>query len=572
MSEKLIKFNLNKKVDKSYFHWYDSHVVSNIRLKIVLYSFLLAFLVIAVRLIVIASSDYNNKSHYAKNYKNRLNIVDRNNNLLAVNIPAASLYANPLRVVDVDNSIKKLLTVIPNLDKKELYKKLTSKKSFVWIKRDITPIEHEKIYNLGMPGFSFEKEQKRIYTYGNLLSHVVGYVGRDLGGLAGVEKHFDEFLTEDHQAGGNKYSDKVLKLSIDSRIQNILSEEIDKTMKKFSAKGAAGIVVDPNNGEILAMVSKPDFNPHYPGKAKPEQLFNMATQGVYEVGSSLKSITMSVGLDSGKVSMHDAYNLSYMKVGNFQVKDYHPLKGWHSVPYIFLKSSNVGVSQIVLEVGKDRLRKYLKKLRLFERLNLEIAENSRPLYLPFSKWNDLSLVTMSYGYSISESPAHFAQAMVPVVNGGILYPLTLIKRKASDKLESERVFKKETSENMRKLMRLVVEKGTGRKAEVKGYYIGGKTGTAEIAQNGKYNKNKRMSSFFAIMPATKPKYMIYIIFNEPKGIKETYGYATGGWTAAPTVGAVFNRIIGLYGISKLDENSPEVRSLVDFEYKIKNET
>ena len=562
------------KPKRAIFEWNSSESILRSRINIVTIGFGVVFLVISIRLIVVASSEFvNYRKSSARTNVHRLDVTDRNNNLLAVNLPGASLYANPRKVLDPESAVKKLLMVVPELDSQKILKKLqNNKKSFVWIKRDITPQEHEKIYNLGMPGFGFEREQKRIYTYGNLLSHVIGYVGRDLEGLAGLEKYFDKFLTgrqetEDRSDFGNN-----LQLSIDVRIQNILSEEIDKNIKKFSAKGAAGIVVDPNNGEILALVSKPDFDPHHAGSAKPNQLFNMATQGVYEMGSGMKALTIAVGLDTSSTSITDAYDLTYMKVSGKVVKDSHPIKGWHSVPYIFLKSSNIGVGQIMLEIGKSDLQRYLRELGLLDKLNIELPERGRPLFPVFSRWTDLSLITMSYGYALSESPLHFIQAMMPIVNGGILYPVTLLKRNKDKPLIGKRVFKESTSIAMRKLMRLVVTDGTGSKAKVKGYYVGGKTGTAEVAHAGKYDKNRRISSFFGIIPACDPKYMVYIMYNEPNGIKETYGFAGGGWVGAPTVGAVFKRMASLYGMEKLDENDPRVIELNNIEYKIKNET
>jgi cell division protein FtsI (penicillin-binding protein 3) len=557
---------------KSFFAWDLKDSAARFRIQIAIFAFTFVFLVIAVRLIVVASSEYAiNSRAGGSGPLHRLDIVDRNNNLLAVNLPSASLYANPKKVIEPELVAKQLHSVIPSLGFSQILSQLKSEKNFVWIKRDLSPQEYQKIYNLGLPGFEFEREEKRIYTYGNLLSHVIGYVGRDLKGLSGIEQYFENFLTEQQEAEDRRDFGDNLRLSIDVRVQNILSEEMDRTIKKFSAKGAAGIVVDPNNGEILALVSKPDFDPHHPGKASPEQLFNMATQGVYELGSGMKSLTMAIGFDTNSISIQDAYDLSYMRVNGFQVKDTHPMKGWQSVPQIFLKSSNIGVAQIMLEVGRDNLADYLRKLNMLDKLNIELPERGRPLFPPSSRWTDLSLVTMSYGYGLSASPLHFVQAMVPVVNGGVLYPLTLLKRDEKKEVQGERVFTEETSSSMRKLMRLGISKGTGSKAEVKGYYAGGKTGTAEIAHAGRYDKNRRMSSFFGIIPATKPKYIVYVIYNEPKGIKESFGFAGGGWVAAPTVGVVFEKLAGLYGMEKLDEDSPEVQEIDNVEYKVQDE-
>ena len=565
-----IKLNV---AGKSLFQWKLSDNITQTRINIIIFGFSFIFLIIAVRLIYVASNnDIALKNILQTQSMPRLDIVDRNNNLLAVNLPGASLFASPNKVIDPEDAVNKLLSVIQGLDKNKVLSDLKSNKKFVWIKRDITPLEHEKIYNLGMPGFSFEREQKRIYPYGNLLSHVVGYVGRDMNGLAGVEKFYDKYLSLQEDIKDQSMKGEKLQLSIDVRVQNILSEEIDYVMKKFNAKGASGIIADPNTGEILALVSKPDFDPHNPGNANADDLFNMSTQGVYEIGSSMKGLTIAIGLDTNIITINDAYDLSYLKVNGFQVKDTYSMKGWHSVPHIFLKSSNIGVSQIMIEIGKKNLLDYLRKLHLLEPLKIELAERARPLFPNYSRWNDLSLTTMSYGYGISISPAHFVQAMIPLVNGGTLYPLTLVKRDVKIPLIGEQVFAKKTSDEMKKLMRLVVSEGTGRKAEVEDYYVGGKTGTAYMVQGGKYNTNKRISSFFGIMPATNPKYMIYIVYNDPKGNKETFGFSGGGWTAAPTAGAVLKRLVALFGIPKLDKDSDEVIELNNIEYKIKDET
>lgn len=562
-------FNLSD-CKSSIFYWKKNARTIALRIYFLIAIFSILFLILTVRVLSLSLFIKESTEHTATVTTERLAITDRNGNVLAVNLPSSSLYLNPKKLLSAEQEIAKLSSIFPSINPKIFSTKLSSDKSFIWIKRDITPLEQQKIYDLGLVGFGFEREQKRFYTYGSLLSHVLGYVDRDLHGLAGIEQYYDKFLTSEPELEDRRVLGNQLQLSIDVRLQTILSEEIDKTMKKFSAKGAAGIIVNPNNGEILALVSKPDFDPHYPGKATPEQLFNMATQGVYEVGSSIKGLTVAIGIDNGSTSICDAYDLTYMKVGGFQIKDTYPVKGWQSLPYVFLKSSNIGMGQIALEVGKDNFIKYLRKLGLLDNLKIELPERARPLFPNYSRINDLSLVTISYGYGISESPAHVIQATIPIVNGGILYPMTLIKQKEAP--QGTRVLKESTSHDLKKLMRLVVSTGTGSKAEVKGYYVGGKTGTAEVAENGKYNKNKRMSSFMGIMPATNPQYLVYVIFNQPVGHKDTFGFAGGGWTAAPTVGAIFSRIVSMFGIKPLDEDSDEVIELNDIEYKISNET
>lgn len=531
---------------------------TKIRLFIVSFCFAVFFCGLSYRLIIVATNGYVKPEYQVKSSNFRKEIVDRNGNLLAVNLPSSSLFVNPQKVINPEQSLERLSKILPEMDKTKLLAELKGNKSFVWVKRDLLPKEQEAVLNLAMPGFSFEQEQKRIYTFSNLLSHVIGYVGRDLAGLAGLERSYDKFLTNsDFDLAQPEQLKKPLELSIDVRLQNILNEEIDKTLKEFSAIGAVGIIANPNNGEILALISKPDFNPHYPSSAKPEELFNMASLGIYEMGSVFKTLTMAVGFDTDAIAMNDAYDISYMKVGAFNVKDYHPRHGWHSVPEIFLHSSNIGVSQIMLEVGKNDFKKYLKRLGLLDQLKIELPERGTPLFPSDKRWSDLTSVVMSYGYGISISPLHFIQAVLPVVNGGTLYDLTLIKRQ-DEPLVGTKVFSEKTSKQMSELFRFVVKEGTGRRADVKGYLVGGKTGTAEkLTADGhgkrRYLKNSRMSSFLGVLPASNPQYVIFIMFDEPKGTKESFGFATAGWTAAPTVGRVLERMVSLYGIEPIEK-------------------
>jgi len=547
---------------KSLIFWNVCSKNTKIRLLMVICGFSFLFCILSYRLIIVATNVYDkNLQAFKKSNQFRKEIVDRNDNLLAVNLPSASLFANPQIVLDPETSVKKLAEILPDINKSKLLTDLKSNKSFIWVKRDLLPSQQEKITNLGLLGFDFEEEQKRIYTFSNLSSHVIGYVGRDLTGLSGLELAYDKYLTNSDLDLTERGKEKEpLKLSIDIRLQSILSEEIDRTLSQFSAIGAVGIIANPNNGEILALVSKPDFDPHYPNLAKPGQLFNMASLGIYEIGSVFKSLTMAVGFDTGAINMNDAYDISYMKVGGFQIKDYTPRQGWHSVPDIFLHSSNIGVSQIMLEVGKNNFRKYLKKLGLLDQVQIELPERGTPLFPSEKRWSELTSATMSYGYGISISPLHFVRAMLPVVNGGILYDLTLLKR-GDEQLEGTRVFSENTSKQMRQLFRSVVREGTGKRAEVKGYLIGGKTGTAEkLSSNGgkkKYLKNSRTTSFLGVLPASKPEYVIYIMIDEPKPTKETFGFATAGWTAAPTAGRVLERMISLYGLEPIEQQCEE---------------
>lgn len=554
----------------SIFSWDQGIEQSKLRLLIVVSCFSFCFIILAYRLMLIATTEHKARDGYAKIGSFRKEIVDRNGNLLAVNLPSASLFANPRKVVDPEKSLQKLAKILPDIDKAKLLAELKSQKNFVWIKRDISPKLQTEIFDLGLPGFDFEREYKRVYTFGNLLSHPIGYVGRDFTGLAGLEKSYEPFLTNSELKTTKADPAQPLELTIDVRLQNILSEEIERIQHEFKATGAVGIVADPNSGEILAMVSKPDFDPHHPYAATPEQLFNRASLGVYEAGSIFKGLTMAVGFETNVISFNDVYDVSYMKVGNKQLKDYHPHHGWYTVPEIFLHSSNIGVGQIILEIGKENFKKHLKNLGLLDQLKIDLPERAVPLFPADNRWDDLTLITVSYGYAISISPLHFVQAMLPVVNGGIFYPLTLTKDKNAAK-NGRQVLSSKTSKEMLKLMRVVVQAGTGKKAEVPGYLVGGKTGTAEMLVGGRYVKDRRRSSFFGVMPASNPKYVIYIMFDDPKGTKESFGFATSGYTAAPAAGRVFERMVSLYGLQKEDENDPEVQNLINIKFKVDNE-
>jgi cell division protein FtsI (penicillin-binding protein 3) len=551
------------------FSWDTDHNNTKIRTIVVILFFVLCFLTLAYHLIIITNkcgADINVNRYSAKNPYFRKEILDRNGNMLAVNLPSFSLFANPQKIIHLEESLTKLLQILPDLDKKKLLTELSSNKNFVWIKRDISPSLQNEIFNLGLPGFDFEHEQKRFYTFSNLLSHLLGYVGRDFIGLAGLEKTYNQFLTQEQRVG----DDQSLILSIDVRLQNILHEEIDKIMREFHVNGAAGIIADPNNGEVLALVSKPDFDPHFPNRASPQELFNNASLGIYEMGSVFKTLTMAIGFDKRSLHMEDAYDLNNFLIGKFLVKDHHPMRGFHSVSEIFLHSSNIGASQIMLEIGSNDLKRYLHNLGLLERLQIELPERGKPLFPTENKWNDLTIATISYGYGLSISPLHFVQAILPVVNGGLLHKLTLLKR--NDRSFGTRIFDSETSIKMRQLFRLVVQEGTGKKAEVKGYFVGGKTGTANKLINGRYAKNNsRISSFLGLFPSSNPKYVIYIMLDDPKGNKESFGLATAGWNAAPAVGRVIARMIALYGIEAIDENAQEAQNLLNINYKINNE-
>lgn len=541
------------------------------RLGIVAIGFSVFFCFIAYRLVSIAFIQPHAKSGGFVHHTPRKEIVDCNGDILAVNIPASSLFANPQHMINIPKDIERLAQAIPGIDAKKLLSELKRDKTFAWIKRDLSPLEQKTINDLGIAGFYFEKEDRRLYTRGNLFSHIIGYVGRENVGLAGIEKYYDNLLTNKELRSPEERA-KPLKLTIDARVQNIVAEELTKIMEEFHAPSGVGVVVNPNNGEIIALVSMPDFNPHHPSKATPDQLFNNATLGVFEMGSVMKTLTMAIGFDTDTITTRDAYNLSSFRVANKQLKDTHPMAGWHSVAEIFLHSSNIGVAQIALESGQAAFQSYYKKLGLFDKLQLELPECGTPLKPRDKEWSDITLTTASYGYAMSISVLHFIQAVIPVINGGIMHPLTLVKSDKDEKQEGVKVFKESTSDSILKIMRLVVTHGTGKKANVPGQLVAGKTGTAELLEGKHYVKNARRSSFLGVVPAINPQYVVYVMLNKPVPSKNSYGFAGGGWNATPAVGNIIARLTALYGMPSYDENDPKVLEKLHVEHQINAET
>ncbi len=541
------------------------------RILILITSFALCYIVIAARVfdLTILNSIEHVKKAPTEIHANtkRAEIVDRNGNLLAVNLVTSSIYANPSVILNAKDAAQKIKSAIPELDTASLEKKLSSKKSFVWIKRNITPKEHQLVNDLGIPGIYFETSEKRAYPNGELFAHVLGYVGLDGNGLAGVEKQFDDYL----KYQGDKQP-KPLQLSLDVAVQSIVRDELAKTVKEFNARGAVGIVQDTKTGEILAMVNLPDFNPHNPGSASDEQMFNKCTLGTYEMGSLFKAFTMAMALENKTTSLNDVYDVSSsIKYARFNITDYRGKGGWLSVPEILMYSSNIGTAQIALELGKENQYKFLNSFGLLSPLNIELPERATPAYPKISNWTDLNTITISYGHGISVSPLHVVGVMSSMVNGGVLNKTTIIKPENEEAQESRQVLKEATSEKMRRLLRLVVTNGSGKKADVDGLFVGGKTGTSNKLVNGKYSEKLRLSSFLSAFPINDPKYTILIMIDEPKGTKESFGFATGGWTSAPTTSRIVMRLANLYGI-KPYSNKDEINNQLYIEHSTKGDS
>ncbi|WP_429024040.1 peptidoglycan D,D-transpeptidase FtsI family protein [Bradyrhizobium sp. I1.14.4] len=494
----------------------------------------------------------------------RPDIIDRNGEILATDVKAPSLFGEPRRLIDKDEAIELLTATLPDLDTAEVRDRLSSRKGFVWLKREITPKQQLDIHRLGIPGIGFLRENKRVYPTGNEVAHLIGLVNIDNQGIAGMEKWLDNNgLADLHRAGfATDRLQQPVELSIDLRVEHALRDELLKAKEKFKAKAASGIISNVRTGEIVAMVSLPDFDPNNPKEAHDPERINRLTTGVYEMGSTFKAFTLAMALDSGKINLNSMWdargNLHY---GKFTIHDSHPLGRSINTKEVFTYSSNIGAARIALSQGVEAHKAFLAKMGQLTRLRTELPESAAPL-VP-RRWSELNTVTIAFGQGLSVAPLQAVMGINALVNGGYLIPPTFLKRtEAEAAAMAKRVVRQETSDKMRYLMRLNAEIGTAKSADVKGYYIGGKTGTSEKVINGRYAKKRVLNSFTAIMPADDPQYQILIMLDEPQTTPETHGFITSGWNAVPTGGKVIARIAPLLGVEPRFDLPPSDRLIL----------
>jgi cell division protein FtsI (penicillin-binding protein 3) len=482
----------------------------------------------------------------------RADIVDRNGALLATSLVQASLYANPRQVLDPVETAAKLAQTLPGINERDLAQRLAGERSFVWVRRNLTPRQQDAVIRLGLPGVHFQREERRVYPHGELTGHIVGFTDIDKNGLMGAEQAFDERL---------KSRGEPVQLSIDIRAQHILREEVAAAMKEFDAIGGAAMLMDVDTGEMHAMVSLPDFDPNVRADASPENRFNRLTLGTYEPGSAFKTFTAAMTLDYGTGNIGTPYDATRpISISRFRIDDYKPQRRVMNMSEVFMHSSNIGSVRMAESVGRDRQREFLRRVGLLQAPQFELPEIGGPQFP--AQWREINMMTISFGHGISISPLALAASTSAIVNGGIYRAPTIVKRAPGERVAGERVISQRTSEQMRRLMRLVVDKGTAKSANVPGYLVGGKTGTAEKIANGAYKKNARISSFVGAFPMNSPKFLVYMMLDEPKGNKSTYGYATAGWVVAPSIQRIVQRTAALYGIEPVDETAPAVRDQV----------
>jgi cell division protein FtsI (penicillin-binding protein 3) len=482
----------------------------------------------------------------------RPDIVDRNGDVLATDIRTVSVFAEPRNILDKDEATELLTAVLPDLDAKDLRDKLGTKKGFVWVKREITPRQQQEVHRLGIPGVGFVPENKRVYPNGTAAAHVLGFANVDNVGIAGIEKYIDSQGLQDLNGAGlaTQASDlKPMALSIDLRVQHALRDELSKGMEKYKAIAAAGAIMDVNTGEMIALVSLPDFDPGNPVDALEKDRINRMNVGVYEMGSTFKALTIAMALDSGKANINSSYSTAggMMRFGRQVIKEYHGTGRTLTVPEVFLHSSNMGSIKMALSVGVEGHKAFLRKMMQLDRMTTELPESAAPI-VP-GRWGEINTATIAFGHGLAVAPLQAMAAVGALVNGGTLITPTFLKRSEEEaKKVGIRVIKPETSEAMRFIMRLNGEKGSARKADVAGYFVGGKTGTAEKVINGRYAKNKNFTTFTAIAPSDKPKYLFLAIYDEPKGYAESGGYSTAAWNAGITTGRVIERTAPILGL------------------------
>ena len=483
----------------------------------------------------------------------RPDIVDRNGEILATDVKMVSVFAEPRNIIDKDEAVELLTAVLPDLDATDLRNKLGTKKGFVWVKREITPRQQAEVHRLGIPGVGFLPENKRIYPNAEAAAHVLGFANVDNVGIAGMEKYIDSQGLQDLNGAGFNITSADLKpveLSIDLRVQHALRDELQKGMAKFKAKAVAGAIMDVNTGEMIALVSLPDYDPNNPVDALADDRINRINVGVFEMGSTFKALTTAMALDSGKFNINSSLDArAGLRYGKFTIGDYHATHRVLTVPEVFIHSSNIGTARMALGIGVEGHKAFLRKMGQLTRLTTELPENAEPI-VP-GRWGELNTVTIAFGHGLAVAPLQALMAVGALTNGGNLIKPTFLKRDAAAALATATpVIKPETSEAMRYVLRLNASNpaGSASAVAVAGFFVGGKTGTAEKVIHGRYSKNKNLTTFTAVLPADKPKYVFLTIMDEPQAISGTYGFSTAGWNAGPVTGDVIERVAPMLGV------------------------
>ena len=473
-------------------------------------------------------------------HTHRAPIIDRNGEILAISVPMATAYADPRQIADAKHAAAKLATVLPGLDVAAMTARLASNKAFVYVARDITPEQEIRINDLGIPGVAFRETEVRRYPLGRFAVQTIGHTDRAGHGDMGLEAYFDKRLTADP---------KPLRLSLDVRVQAVVRDELERAVEEFKPIGAAGIVMNVETGEVLASVSLPDYNANNFDAATAAERYNRAAQGAYEPGSILKLVTLSTALDDGLIHPWDQFDAAHpIHVGGFTITDFEGKHRWLWLPEVLVYSSNLGASHIALTEGAQRQRAWLARFGLLDRVPIQLPEAGLPMVQSARAWGPATVMTVGFGEGITEPPMQLVRDVAAIVNGGTLRAATLLALQPGAEVAGSTVIKPETSATMRAMMRLVVASGTGEAANVPGYFVGGKTGTAaKVGANG-YRQHVNVSAFICAFPMNAPKYVVYIMLDAPHGDKSTGFFSTAGEVAAPAAGKVIARIAPMLGL------------------------
>jgi cell division protein FtsI (penicillin-binding protein 3) len=489
--------------------------------------------VIALRLLwisLIAGTGHNGV--VASGLPARGDIVDRNGVPLARTIMAWSIAVQPRKLVNNPLEVaEKLAVVLPEHTAAQYYAMLKSNKTFVYLRRRTTPDVVAAVNAIGEPGIQLTREPERLYPQTQLAAHVLGWTSTEGQGVFGVEKIMNDRLLDPAKRG------TPVALSIDSRVQAALEAELSAALTKFTAEAGEGLVLDVRTGEVIAMTSLPTFNPNDPGSTPIGNLKNNVYQSVYELGSTFKPLTIANAIESGVVtSMTKKYDATApLQIGRFKIHDDEPAGRWLNVPEMMVKSSNIVTARIAEELGQQREMAFFKKMGFDKPAAIELTAGARPLWPGY--WGRTTVMTVGFGHGIAVSPLNLAEAYAALVNGGIYRPAT--------------IFQESTSARLRQLLRLdvlPVAGGTGKKADVPGFRLGGKTGTAEKAQGGGYNKKVNVSTFAGVFPMDDPRYVIMMTLDSPHATKDTYGFTTAAWVVGPAIGRAVSRIGPMLGV------------------------
>ncbi|MBZ9858096.1 MULTISPECIES: peptidoglycan D,D-transpeptidase FtsI family protein [unclassified Mesorhizobium] len=446
----------------------------------------------------------------------RPDIVDRNGEVLATDIKTASLFAEPRRIVDADEAIERLSTVLPEIDYEQTYRKLKSGAGFVWLQRQLTPKQQADILALGVPGLGFRTEKRRFYPSGETSSYIVGLTNIDNQGISGMEKYIDEQGLSDLQASGLAVAKdlKPVKLSIDLRVQHVVRDEIAAGLERYRAIGAGAVVLNIKTGEVIAMASVPDFDPNNPYNAQEKDRLNRMSAGLYEMGSTFKSFTSAMALDSGKATMNSRFDASHpIRVGHQAIHDFHGKNRVLSLPEVFLFSSNIGSAREAELVGIEGHREFLHRLGILDRMQTELPEVARPTEPKV--WKQVNSFTIAFGHGVSTTPLQAAVGCAALMQGYLIEPTFLVRSEEEAMAVAKRVVSDKTVEGMRYLYTLNAEKGSARNARAPGYRVGGKTGTAEKVINGRYSKELNFNTFVAAFPMDDPQFLVFTIADAP---------------------------------------------------------